>query len=68
MQAKIIQYVISILLGFLTQEQLKSFADAILDLIENTVQKSETKVDDEIVLPLCSLIRAAFNIPDNDPV
>lgn len=67
MQAKIIQYVISIVLGFLTSEQLKIFADALLDLIENTVQKSESKIDDAIVIPLCSLIRATFSIPDNDP-
>ena len=66
MQAKILQYVISIVLGLLTADQLKSFADSALDLIENVVQKSESKIDDQIVLPLCSLIRAAFNIPDND--
>jgi hypothetical protein len=65
-QAKILQYAISILIGFLTPEMLRTFGDAILDLIENTVQKSESKVDDTVVLPLCALIRGAFGISDND--
>jgi len=66
MQAKILQYVISILLQFLTGDTLKQFADGVLDLIENTVQKSPSKIDDDIILPLYSLLRVTFNIPDND--
>lgn len=66
MAAKVLQYVISILFQFLTADMLRQFADMVLDFIENTVAKSETKVDDQIMLPLCDLIRSSFNVPDND--
>ena len=54
------------LLGLLKGDVLKKAVDALLDAIENAVEKSENKVDDAIVLPLCNLIRNTFNIPDDD--
>ncbi len=65
-KAKIIQYVVSILLGLLTPEMLKKFVDMLLDFIENTVAGTTTDIDDKLLLPLCDLIRTTFNIPDND--
>lgn len=53
-------------LGMLTPELLKKFADMLLDFCENFVLGSASPVDDKIVLPLCAAIRAAFDIPDND--
>jgi hypothetical protein len=50
----------------LTPENLKLFVDAGLDAIENFVEKSETDVDNKIILPMCKLIRNTFDIPDND--
>ena len=46
-------------------EKAKEFADKILDLGENLIQKSETQVDDAF-LPVLQAIRTAFDIPDND--
>jgi len=46
-------------------EKAKEFADKILDLGENLIQKTETQVDDAF-LPVLQAIRAAFDIPDND--
>ncbi|MHC4397526.1 MAG: hypothetical protein ACYS1A_17935 [Planctomycetota bacterium] len=55
-----------LLLGMLKVEHLKKAADAILDLIENQIDKSETQLDDQLVQPIIDLIRATFNIPDDD--
>ena len=57
---------ITTLIGMLTPELMKTFADMVLDFAEEYVVGSKSEVDDKIVLPLCSAIRAAFNIPDND--
>jgi len=57
---------ITTLIGMLTPELMKTFADMVLDFAEEYVVGSKSEVDDKIVLPLCSAIRAAFDIPDND--
>jgi len=66
MRAKIIAKLFEILLGLFPPELLKGFVDSLIDLIEDAVAKSENKLDDQIVLPLCDMIRSAFDIPDND--
>lgn len=42
--------------------------DAILDIIEDSIAKSETKLDDRFLLPLVQGVRVLLDIPDNDPV
>jgi hypothetical protein len=66
MQAKLIVKVISMLLSLLTPELLKAFADMVLDFAEECVIGTASKVDDKLILPICDLLRAAFDIPDND--
>jgi hypothetical protein len=66
MKAKLITTLIGLILKMLTPELLKSFADTVLDFVEDKVKGTESTVDDAIVLPMCDMIRAAFNIPDND--
>ena len=66
MRAKIIAKLFEILLGLFPPELLKGFVDSLIDLIEDAVAKSENKLDDQVVLPLCDMIRSAFGIPDND--
>jgi len=66
MKAAIIAKLIEIILGLFSPDLLKYFVDKMLDLIEDAVAKSEGKLDDQIVLPLCNMIRQAFDIPDND--
>lgn len=58
--------VIGLLLKLMTTEKLKGYADRILDVVEDAVRDSETKIDDLTVLPIISSIRDAFDIPDND--
>lgn len=65
---KAIQALLGLVLGYLTKEQLKDFADMAFDFVEDAVQKSENPYDDAIVLPLIQKIRDAFDIPDNDDV
>lgn len=61
-----ISSLLSGLFGAISPEMLKGFIDAGLDVVENTVQNSVTMYDDMIVLPIVSLIRTSFDIPDND--
>jgi len=42
------------------------FVDSALDYVEDSVVASENKLDDAVVLPLCSLVRRVLNVPDND--
>jgi len=62
----ILTYLLPGLLKILSPETLKKGVDALLDVVENSVEKSENKVDDMIVLPLCKVIRDTFGVEDND--
>ena len=66
MKAKILSTLIGLVLRTLTPELLKEFADKVLDWVEDAVERSENKIDDLTVLPLCNMIRSSFDIPDND--
>jgi predicted nucleic acid-binding protein len=62
----ILSQLLPLLFKLLTPEVVKRAADAGLDIIEKAAANSSNKVDDAIILSLCSTIRAAFSIPDND--
>ena len=47
-------------------EMLISAVDAMLDKVEDLVAESGTPIDDLLVMPLITLIRETFNIPDDD--
>jgi hypothetical protein len=66
MKVKLISMLVSLLMRTLTPALLKDFADMVLDFVENKVAGTKSTVDDMLVLPLCGMIRDAFNIPDND--
>jgi hypothetical protein len=66
MKETLIKLLVQALLVFLSGEQLKKFADMILDWVENSVVGTGSSSDDAIVLPIINAIRVAFNIPDND--
>ena len=57
-----------LILKNLPVEIAKKAVDAALDVIENEIEKSPTKIDDIIILPIIAIVRKAANIPDNDPV
>jgi uncharacterized protein YeeX (DUF496 family) len=56
------------LLGIVTPDMLKSAIDSVLDVVENAIASTETKTDDAVLLPLVTLVRTTFDIPDRDPV
>jgi hypothetical protein len=66
MKEYLIKQLVSMLLTMLSPDTMKKAVDGVLDIVEDAVAKSETTVDDAIVLPLCQTVRSAFNIPDND--
>jgi len=66
MKTMLITQFVKLLLGMLSPEMMKRGVDALLDVAEDAVAKSETKVDDKIVTPLIESIRNTFDIPDDD--
>jgi len=66
MMNKVAIKLISIILGMVSTDVLKKVADSILDIVEDSVAKSSTKIDDALVLPLCKKVRDTFDIEDND--
>ena len=66
MKTKLIGMLVSLLMKTLTPDLLKSFADMVLDFVEDKVKGTKSPVDDAIILPICSMIRGAFDIPDDN--
>ena len=66
MKALLLTNLVKVVLGLLTPETMREFADTVLDWIEDHVEDSDAEWDDKVVLPLCNTVRTAFNIPDND--
>jgi hypothetical protein len=64
-KAMLLGNLIKLIVNMLTPELLKTFADMVLDFVENYVEGSKSKIDDAIILPLCASIRGAFGIPDD---
>jgi len=68
MKGYLLEMLIKMVMMFLNPEMIKKVIDTILDIIEDAVAKSETTVDDAIILPMCKAIRDALGVPDDDPV
>lgn len=66
MKELLLGQLIKTLVTILTPELMKTFADMVLDFVEEYVKGTKSKLDDRIVLPLCDVIRRAYDIPDND--
>jgi hypothetical protein len=68
LQERILIFVIEKILQEIPKDRLKLVVDQALDHIEDQCAKSETKIDDIIIVPIIkNFVRDAFNIPDNDP-
>ena len=61
-----VEKIIGLLLSMLNADMFKKVVDGILDKVEEAVEKSESKLDDAIVLPLCKKARELLNVPDED--
>lgn len=66
MQAMMVQQLVNALLLFLNPEVMKKGLDSLLDVVEESVTRSETQIDDVVVLSICNQVRRAFDVPDND--
>lgn len=55
---------VGLLLKSLPREVVEEVADKVLDVIEGAVKRSQTRVDDALVLPLIEFIRRVGKIPD----
>jgi hypothetical protein len=64
MKNKFLIWLVMQLLGMLSPEILREGLDKLLDFIEAKVAETPGIVDDAIVIPLCRMIRTAFNIPE----
>ena len=64
MKQILLTQLIKAIMTMLTPDLMKKFADTVLDFVEEYVKGTKSKVDDNIVLPLCSVIRATFDIKD----
>ena len=63
---KAILSLLPVLFGAIPPESIRELTDKVLDLVEDAAVDSTNKIDDAVVLPICNLIRNAYNIPDND--
>ena len=66
MKAQLLAMLVGMIMKMLTPELMRSFVDMILDFVEQKVEGTKSTVDDKIVLPICAMIRTAYNVPDND--
>lgn len=62
----ILKNLVNILLPMLTPEVVKQGLDAFFDVVEDALNKSETKYDNYVVLPVIKILRNALDVPDND--
>ena len=54
------------LIAALPPDLAKRGLDSLLDVVEDAVARSDTQVDDALVLPLCATLRKQLNIPEFD--
>ena len=66
MKQYLLEMLLKMVMMVLKPEAITALIDKILDFVEDAVAKSETTMDDVIVLPMCKIIREALNVPDND--
>jgi len=58
--------IVAVLAQLLTPDNMKLFADKMLDWAEDFIASTDNQIDDALVLPVIKGIRTTFNIPDND--
>ena len=68
MKQQIIVWLMGMMVERLQAEDLKKWVDWALDLVEEKVKATPSKYDDMIVLPIISLARKTFDIPNNPTV
>lgn len=62
----IVNAMLPTLMALIPDDIMQTALDKLLDAVEDAIAKSETKVDDALVLPLLAALRQKLNVPDND--
>ena len=60
----VLPFVTGLIEELLSEDNVQVTGDKLFDLFEELVAKSETTIDDAIVLPIIAQMRKALNIPD----
>ena len=61
----IITSILTAILGSLSKEKFNSIVDGLLDVIEEKVKATPNKIDDAVVLPLCTKVRELLDVNDD---
>ena len=64
MNERLFSYFMALVIKNLSEETLRELADKVIDFVEEKVVASEAKWDNVIILPLCDVVRRAFNVED----
>jgi len=62
----IVNAMLPTLMALIPDDIMQTALDKLLDAVEDAIAKSETKVDDALVLPLLASLRVKLDVPDND--
>lgn len=62
----IVNAMLPTLMALIPDDIMQTALDKLLDAVEDAIAKSETKVDDALVLPLLASLRVKLQVPDND--
>ncbi len=62
--AETVQKALGQLMALMSPEMLKGFMDNGIDWVEDYIEKTDTKWDDAIGLPILTEIREAIDVPD----
>lgn len=65
MNSALIGTIVSGLVSALPDDIVKKGIDDLLDVVEDAVAKTSTKIDDMTVLPLIQVLRHQLDIPDD---
>jgi hypothetical protein len=66
LKKRLLHLIIDQLIDRLTPEMLRSIVDYLLDQAEDLIASTETQADDRFLMPIISMAREVFHVPDND--
>ena len=61
---QVVNLMLPMLLTLIPDDIMVRGLDALLDAVEDAISKSESNIDDALLLPLISGLRQKFDVPD----